>query len=127
MGILESATPTIVICTKERARSTTFYRDALGLILEREDNFAAIFNTGGVTLRVSLVAEFTPHEHTILGFRVSDVPGTVTALRERDVSFNIYPRFQQDDLGIWTAPGGAIQVAWFKDPDGNVLGLIEDR
>lgn len=123
MGILESATPAIVICTRDRARATAFYHNTLGLPLSHEDNFAAVFNTGGVSLRVSVVADFTPHDHTILGFHVPDVPATVQALREKGVTFNLYPRFLQDDLGIWTAPGRSVQVAWFKDPDGNVLSV----
>ena len=123
MGILEAARPAIVVCTRDRARSTAFYRDVLGLEFAGEDNFAAVFNTGGVTLRLSVVAEFTPHGHTILGFRVADVPATVKALREKDVTFNRYPAFPQDDSGILTLPGGAIRVAWFNDPDGNVLSV----
>ena len=123
MGILESATPAIVICTSDRDRATAFYRDTLGLVLTREDRFAAVFTTGGVTLRLSLVADFTPHEHSILGFVVQDVKATVKALREQGVTFNVYPGFSQDEFGILTLPGGAGQVAWFKDPDGNVLSV----
>jgi catechol 2,3-dioxygenase-like lactoylglutathione lyase family enzyme len=123
MGILESAKPAIIICTRDRARATTFYRDTLGLPVAYEDHFAAVFNLGGVTLRISTVADFTPHEHTIVGFHVSDVPATVKALREKSVTFNFYPRFRQDELGIWSAPGGTVRVAWFKDPDGNVLSV----
>ncbi|MHB8499473.1 MAG: VOC family protein [Candidatus Acidiferrales bacterium] len=123
MGILEAAKPTIIICTRDRARTTAFYRDTLGLSLAYEDNFAAVFNIGGVTLRVSIVADFTPHEHTILGFNVPDVAAAVKALRENGVTFNLYPRFHQDELGIWTAPGGTVRVAWFQDPDGNVLSV----
>lgn len=123
MGILESATPAIVICTRDRARATEFYRETLGLALAYEDTFAAVFHTGGVTLRVSFVANFTPHEHTMLGFKVADVKATVRALREKGVSFNIYAGFTQDELGILTLPGGSAHVAWFKDPDGNVLSV----
>ena len=123
MGILETAKPAIVICTRSRARATAFYRDTLGLPLAYEDHLAAVFNTGGITLRVSTVPDFTPHEHTILGFRVPDVPATVKALRATGVVFNIYPAFPQDELGILTVPGQTIQVAWFKDPDGNVLSV----
>jgi predicted enzyme related to lactoylglutathione lyase len=123
MGILESAKPAIIICTRDRARASTFYHDTLGLTMTYEDNFAAVFNTGGVTLRVSVVADFTPHEHTILGFNVSDVAATVKALHEKGVTFNIYKGFNQDEHGIWTAPGGMVRVAWFKDPDGNVLSV----
>jgi hypothetical protein len=95
----------------------------LGLALAYEDNFAAVFNTGGVTLRVSFVADFLPHEHTILGFNVPDVKATVRALRETGITFNIYPGFSQDELGILTLHGGVLHVAWLKDPDGNVLSV----
>jgi catechol 2,3-dioxygenase-like lactoylglutathione lyase family enzyme len=125
MGILEAAKPAIVICTRDRARATTFYRDTLGLTLAYEDNFAAVFNTGGVTLRLSTVPDFAPREHTILGFQVQHVPATVKALCEKGLTFNRYPRFTQDELGIWTAPGGTVRVAWFKDPDGNVLSVTD--
>jgi catechol 2,3-dioxygenase-like lactoylglutathione lyase family enzyme len=125
MGILGEAKPVIVICTRDRARSAGFYRDVLGLELASEDGFAAVFNTGGVTLRVSTVSDFTPHGHTILGFKVADVARAVDALREKGVTFNVYPGFAQDGLGVWTAPGGAFRVAWLKDPDGNVLSVTD--
>ena len=133
MGILETAKPAIVICTNDRPRATAFYRDTLGLPLAHEDAFAAVFDIAGVTLRVSPVPDFAPHGHTILGFVVQDVAATVTALRENGVTFNLYPGFHQDALGILTIPGPPeadagtpdppIRVAWFKDPDGNVLNV----
>lgn len=123
MGILESATPAIVICTRDRATSTAFYRDVLGLRLAYEDDLAAVFRVGGITLRVSFVADFTPHEDTILGFSVSDVAATVKALRTKGLKFNIYPHVQQDELGILTLPARTSRVAWFSDPDGNVLSI----
>jgi catechol 2,3-dioxygenase-like lactoylglutathione lyase family enzyme len=123
MGILQEAKPAIVICTRDRARSTAFYRYTLGLTLAHEDNFAAVFQTGGVTLRISVVPDFSPHNHTILGFQVPDVRTTVIALADRGVTFNRYPHFHQDELGILTVPGGSIQVAWLTDPDGNVLSV----
>jgi catechol 2,3-dioxygenase-like lactoylglutathione lyase family enzyme len=123
MGILQTARPAIIICARDRARSTAFYRDTLGLALAYEDSFAAVFNIAGVTLRVSTVPDFTPHEHTILGFHVTDVRASVESLRGIGVVFNIYPHFKHDELGIWTTPGGKISVAWFKDPDGNVLSI----
>jgi catechol 2,3-dioxygenase-like lactoylglutathione lyase family enzyme len=123
MGTLELAKPVIVICTRDRARAAEFYRETLGLAFAYEDNFATVFNVGGITLRVSAVTDFTPHEHTILGFNVPDVEVTVRALRQDGVTFNIYQGFAQDELGIWSVPGGAVRVAWFKDPDGNVLSV----
>ena len=92
-------------------------------MLTSEDQFAAIFDTGGITLRVSTVTDFVPHGHTVLGFRVSDVEHTVKALRLKGVSFNTYSGFNQNELGILTLPGKNIQVAWFTDPDGNVLSV----
>jgi catechol 2,3-dioxygenase-like lactoylglutathione lyase family enzyme len=123
MGILEAAEPVVIICTRDRARATMFYCETLGLKLAHEDNLAAVFNSGGITLRLSTVVDFVPHEHTIVGFRVSDVGATVSALREKGVTFNTYEGFSQDEFGILTLPGGAIRVAWFKDPDGNVLSV----
>ena len=123
MGILEAAKPAIVICTRDRARATEFYRDTLGLFMAYEDSFATVLNVSGTAVRISTVADFTPHEHTILGFTVPDVTRTVKALHEKGVTFNIYKGFNQDELGIWTAPGKAVNVAWFKDPDGNVLSV----
>ena len=125
MGILESAKPAIIICTRDREHATRFYRDTLGLAMAYEDRFAAVFNIGGVTLRVSLVSDFAPHEHTILGFNVPDVEAAVKALREKGVTFNVYPGFSQDELGILTLPGGTSHVAWFNDPDGNVLSVTD--
>lgn len=123
MGILEAARPVIVIGTRDRARATAFYRDTLGLTLAAEDPFAAIFNVGGVALRLSDVAGFVAHEHTVLGFQVADVAATVKALGERGVAFHRYSQFRQDELGILDVPGTAARVAWFHDPDGNVLSV----
>ena len=117
MGILEAAKPAVVICTRNRERATAFYRDKLGLAMVQEDNLASVFNVGGITVRISTVVDFLPHEHTMLGFCVPDVPSTVRALRETGVTFNIYRNFPQDELGILTAPGGRVRVAWFCDPD----------
>jgi len=124
MGVLQSSVPAIVICTRDREKATSFYRDMLGLVLTHEDRFAAVFSIAGVTLRVSHVPDFVPHEHTILGFTVPDVGATVAALYERGVTFNRYPAFTQDERGILALPGGK-QVAWFSDPDGNVLSVTD--
>jgi catechol 2,3-dioxygenase-like lactoylglutathione lyase family enzyme len=125
MGILEVAKPVIVICTRDRSRSAAFYRDTLGLVMTTEDDFAAVFDVGGTAMRVSTVADFTAHEHTILGFKVPDVGAVAKALREKGINFNIYKGFPQDELGILTVPGGVGHVAWFKDPDGNVLSVTD--
>ena len=123
MAGLQTAKPIVVVCTKDRPRAAAYYRDTLGLTLTLEDGVATAFDVGGTAMRVSTVADFTPHEHTILGFKVSDVETAVIGLRERGVVFNTYPGFNHDQLGILTVPGTAVRVAWFKDPDGNVLSV----
>ena len=123
MGILEAAKPVVVVCTRDCERAAVFYRDVLGLTMAYEDRFGVVFNISGVTLRISTVADFTPHEHTVLGFNVPDVEATVKAMREKGIIFNIYPGFNQNELGILTLFGGTVRVAWFKDPDGNVLSV----
>jgi hypothetical protein len=60
MGILEAAEPVVIICTRDRARATKFYRETLGPKLAHEDNLAAVFNSGGITSRLSTVADFVP-------------------------------------------------------------------
>lgn len=125
MGILESAVPVTVICTRNLASATAFYRDTLGLPLATQDRFGSLFAIAGVTVRVSEVADFVAHEHTILGFQVPDVAATVRALAAKGVKFNRYPKFHQDDLGILTFPSGEGHVAWFADPDGNLLSVTD--
>lgn len=123
MGPFKNAKPVMLICTRDRARATAFYRDTLGLAMTGQDDYATTFSVGGIALRVSTVADFVPHEHTVLGFPVHDVTATVKALSGAGVSFNRYKQFKQDELGILDVPGTKTRVAWFKDPDGNVLSL----
>lgn len=123
MGILETAKPVAIICTRDRARAAKFYRDTLGLRLKLEDDYAVVFDVAGIDLRVSTVPDFTPHEHTVLGFSVPDVAAAVKALHQKGVTCNTYQGFNQDELGIFSLPNSALRVAWFNDPDGNVLSV----
>ncbi|MGV1007977.1 MAG: VOC family protein [Dermatophilaceae bacterium] len=106
----------------DRARS--FYVDVLGLTLEEHSPFALGLRSGGVRLRVTRVQELTPHPFTVLGWVVDDIAAAVTTLGSAGVEFARYDGMEQDDLGVWTAPGGAL-VAWFHDPDGNTLSLTQ--
>jgi predicted enzyme related to lactoylglutathione lyase len=123
VGILEAAKPVAIVCTRDRACAAKFYGDTLGLRFKLEDDYAVVFDVAGIDLRVSTVADFTPHEHTVLGFSVPDVGAAVKALREKGVTCNIYKGFNQDELGIFSLPDSALRVAWFNDPDGNVLSV----
>ncbi len=119
------ASDRIVCCipTPDATRARGFYEGILGLAVESDDAFALVLRGQDATLRLVKVVNFTPHPFTLMGWEVDDVGGTVRALSGRGVAFERYPGFLQDDFGIWTAPGGAAKVAWFKDPDGNLLSL----
>ncbi|MFN0168921.1 MAG: VOC family protein [Bryobacteraceae bacterium] len=106
------------------AQAKSFYRDTLGLTLVSEDQFALVFNAAGTMLRVSLVAAVVPASYTVLGWQVDDIAETIVGLAAKGVTFERYGFMQQDQLGIWQAPGGT-KVAWFKDPDGNLLSVSQ--
>jgi len=109
---------------KDAERARTFYRDTLGLRLASEDGFALVFDANGTMLRVSLVREVVAAPYTVLGWEVDDIVAKAKALTSAGVKLERYDFVKQDELGIWTAPGGT-RVAWFKDPDGNLLGISQ--
>lgn len=100
-----------------------FYGDTLGLTLLGEDAYGIEFDSGGALLRVITVRELIAHEFTILGWNVKDIQATMAMLVERGVTFQKYD-FISDQRGIWTSPNNS-KVAWFKDPDGNVLSISQ--
>lgn len=106
-------------------RSRTFYQRVLGLFLRSEDDFACVFDAHGTTLRVTRVPALTPAPFTILGWVVPDIAQTIAGLRAQQVEFLRFPGMDQAADGVWTAPSGA-KVAWFHDPEGNVLSLTQD-
>ena len=110
--------------TKDAAPARAFYEGVLGLRFISEDQFALVVESRQTVIRITKVNEFTPAPFTILGWRVQNIEEEVKTLASRGVSFQRYPGLTQNDLGIWTAPGGA-QIAWFRDPDGNVLSLSQ--
>ena len=109
--------------TRNPAHAREFYRGTLGLDLVDEDRFALTFDVHGTMLRVSTVPELAPAKFTVLGWEVQDIAAAVRDMQKAGVVFERYD-FPQDELGIWTAPGGA-KVAWFKDPDGNILSVSQ--
>ncbi len=70
------------------------------------------------------VGEIRTAPYTVLGWAVADIEATVRALGSTGVSVERFAGMDQDDIGVWAAPGGA-RVAWFTDPDGNVLSLTQ--
>jgi catechol 2,3-dioxygenase-like lactoylglutathione lyase family enzyme len=112
------------VTNMEQARE--FYEGVLGLHLVTDEKpFALVFDANGTMLRVTPVGEHHPAQFTILGWDVESITSTVEKLTARGVTFLRFPGLNENDpQGIWSAPSGA-KIAWFKDPDGNVLSVTE--
>jgi len=110
--------------TRKPAEALTFYRDTVGLKFVADEPFAVVFDDHATTLRVQKVQQLVPAGHTLLGWQVSDIADRARELAARGVRFERFDGMVQDELRIWTSPAGA-RVAWFKDPDGNILSLTE--
>ena len=121
---LATANPIVFIPTNNPEAARAFYEQTLGLTFESDDQFALVFRIGPTQtmLRVVRSGAFTPTPFTIFGWESNNIEQDVTALAAKGIEFLRFSFFQQDALGIWTAPAGA-KVAWFKDPDGNTLSL----
>jgi predicted enzyme related to lactoylglutathione lyase len=105
-------------------KAKLFYKDILGLQLLSEDNYALEFDANGTRLRVTIVPELQPQQFTVLGWNVADISSVIRSLNKKGVFCEKYNFLEQNDAGIWVSPGGS-KVAWFKDPDGNILSLTE--
>jgi hypothetical protein len=116
---LKAFAPTI-----QPAKAKSFYKGILGLKLLSEDNYALEFDANGTFLRETIVPEFKPQLFTVLGWNVENIVSIIKLLNKQNVFCERYEFLEKDDLGIWTSPGGS-KVAWFKDPDGNILSLTE--
>jgi catechol 2,3-dioxygenase-like lactoylglutathione lyase family enzyme len=122
--MLKSRPIIAIVATTDPNRAKRFYAGTLGLRLVSEDGFALAFDAGGTMLRVAIVKTLRPAGYTVLGWIVPDIDRAVRDLVKRGVVFQRYEGMPQDDLGIWSSPGGA-RVAWFADPDSNTLSLTE--
>jgi catechol 2,3-dioxygenase-like lactoylglutathione lyase family enzyme len=110
--------------SSDLARARSFYEGLLGLDVIDVTPFALVLRSGATTIRVTLAEGWTPQPFTVLGWTVGDMTSEGARLRAAGVEFLRYPGMVQDGRGVWTTPGGD-QVAWFADPDGNVLSITE--
>ena len=122
VGVLADLETIAFVPSSDLPRSRVFYGGTLGLTFLRDDGFALVFETGARMLRVVAAGDFTPQPFTVFGWEAPDLAATVDDLTARGVEFLRYGHIEQDERGIWMAPTGD-QVAWFHDPDGNVLSL----
>src|SRR3954451_15431502 len=110
--------------TTDLTSARAFYEDVLGLPLVDQSPYACVFDAHGTMLRVTAVAEVAHPGYTVLGWRVTDMSKTVRGLESLGVVFARYEGMDQDAQGVWTSPNGD-RIAWFTDPDRNVLSLTE--
>ncbi len=112
------------IPTSDAARARAFYEGVLEMGFVEDDGFALVMEAGGTMIRIVRVGEFAPARFTLVGWEVAEIESVVKAVSSKGVEFERYGLPGQGDDGVWSAPGGA-KVAWFKDPDGNVLSITE--
>ncbi|MBM1106949.1 VOC family protein [Aurantibacter crassamenti] len=122
--MLKEPTITAFLPTSKTEQSKQFYINTLGLKLVSENIYALEFEGKGAFLRITVVEKFNPHPFTVLGFKIKEIESQVKSLNKKGVKFERYNYFDQDELGIWIAPSKA-KIAWFKDPDGNLISLTE--
>ena len=99
-----------------------FYGETLGLERVDERPFALSVRLGDAMVRITAVGSPAVAPYTVLGGEVDDLPAAIDELVARGVRFLRVDGLDQDERGVWTAPGGT-DVAWFRDPDGNTLSL----
>lgn len=125
MDLRTAGTPVAYLNVADRARALGFYRDTLGLALRSADAFGDFIDLGAGLLRMTVMAGHKAQPHPVLGWNVDDIEAAVTALRARGIAFTVFEGMGQDAQGIWTSPDGNTKVAFFADPDGNVLTLSQ--
>jgi len=105
-------------------RARRFYGDVLGLPVVAESPFAVAVEVHGRMLRLSAVEKPVVAPYSVLAWNVDDIDAVMDGLGARGVVFARYDGLEQDERGVWTAPDGA-RIAWFLDPDGNNLSLVQ--
>jgi catechol 2,3-dioxygenase-like lactoylglutathione lyase family enzyme len=123
-AVLSSCELIGIVPTLDKEKAKAFYCDVLGLEFVEDDGFALVLKAHHAAIRIVKMPEFKPFPFTLLGWEVSAIEDEVRALGAAGVTFERFGFFEQDELCIWTAPNGN-KVAWFKDPDGNVLSVAQ--
>ena len=122
--MLGSANVVALVGTVKPEISKAFYQDMLGLKFVSDDGYACVFQGKNATVRVSRVPGVTPAAYAVLAFTVDDIEATIDGLTAKGVVFARFGFFVQDARGVWTAPDGT-KVAWFHDPDLNLLSVVQ--
>jgi predicted enzyme related to lactoylglutathione lyase len=124
--MLGSSKATSGFAVSDLNKAKEFYEGTLGLTIEvlaEEHGLTRLHLADGGQVLMYLSTDMTPPSYTILNFEVDDIDAAVDQLAERGVSFERYDDFEQDEKGVVRSPGP--QIAWFKDPSGNVLSVLQ--
>ncbi|MGB0652077.1 MAG: VOC family protein [Thermoplasmatota archaeon] len=113
------------ICTTDIQRAVAFYRDTLGLEQKADYGSAAFFHAGGAPLFIYQREGAPKADHTVANWDVDDIEATVDWLVGQGVKMERFDGFDQDARGISQYQEGGPKAAWFKDPDGNILGVVQ--
>ena len=113
------------INVSDRDRALAFYRDTLGLPVRSSDGYGDFLASGAGLIRMTVLPGAMAALHPVLGWNVEDIAATVADLTARGVAFTRYDGMEQDALGIWTSPDNGSKIAFFADPDGNVLSVSQ--
>ena len=103
-----------------------FYGKTLGLEVSPENELLTLHLAGGRDTLIYPKPDFAPATYTILNFPVEDIDAAVDELTGRGVRFERYEGFDQDEKGIMRFEEGP-PIAWFKDPAGNILSVLEQE
>lgn len=122
--MLASSTLQTIVWTSRIPEAEKFYGEVLGLRFKARSHDALVYDVGGSDLRIWSVPSTQPSAHSVLGFAVLDVRTAVESLTERGIRFERIAGFSHDSIGILTTPDGS-RVAWFRDPDGNLLSIVQ--
>ena len=112
------------VATADVTKARPFYEDILGLKVRDADAYGINFGTNSNYLRMSVIPDFKAAPYAVLSWVTEDIYKMITALTAKGVLFDHFPGLGQDKSGVWSAPGGT-KVAWFKDPDQNILSLTQ--
>jgi catechol 2,3-dioxygenase-like lactoylglutathione lyase family enzyme len=107
------------------AKAREFYGDTLGIATSEEHGLLTLHLGGGRDTLVYPKPDHEPANYTILNFPVDDIDAAVDELTARGVSFERYEGFDQDEKGVFRDAGP--DIAWFTDPAGNVLSVLQER
>jgi catechol 2,3-dioxygenase-like lactoylglutathione lyase family enzyme len=124
MSVLTTAGVMAFVATAKPAQARAFYEGVLGLTFMEDSPFALVFDLDGTVLRIHKMDRVAPTPYTALGWQVSNIWEAVRELTDAGVTFERFENMPQDSMGVWATPDGSA-VAWFKDPDGNMLSLAQ--